>query len=151
MRRTATRLLVCALALTCAPALYAQAPSASEQAQQNKTRRHPNQVPETGALDPAGAVTPDPVEQAAADAAFGKHIDNVVVTMLSSGAVQAQLDDSFAEALAVDRRADGTLEFFHVTGLDRAEQAVRATSGRRKLTVTFPAAPAAAVVLEDRE
>lgn len=106
--------VVCGIALAFASAARAQSPQANDHAQ-DKVKKHANQVPETGVGDTD--------EASAADTTFEK-ATNVTVTTRSNGTLSAALDDSFMEAETVTRRADGTLEFRHFTGLDRAIRAV---------------------------
>ena len=71
---------------------------------------------------------PTPQEAAALAASleqqFGKRSEGITVFYLPNGAVGAQLNESFMEAMTVTRRPDGSLQFGHVTGLDQASRAV---------------------------
>jgi len=101
-----------AVALMFASPSPAQSPQANPNAQ--KPKKQANQVPETGPNDPD--LTPDTLERA---------MDNVKITVRADGTVVAELDDSFLEASTVTIAADGSLQFEHFAGLDRAEAAVK--------------------------
>lgn len=133
MRHSALVPAFCAVALTLSTSAFAQNPAAPGQEQ--KERRGPNQVLETGHNDD---VKPTP-EQALAAAAlvekqFGKRAEGVALTVYADGTVGAMLDESFMEALTATRAADGSIQFGHVTGLANASKAVAAGKA--------PAAPA---------
>ena len=115
MLRSAWRgVVACGVVLAFATVAQAQAPQANENAQ-GKVKKRANQVPETGDNDSG--------EAAAADSTFDKATD-IAVTTRSNGTLVAVLDASFMEAETVALRPDGTLEFSHFTGLDRAIRAV---------------------------
>ena len=137
----------CAVAVALTGGAFAQAPG-----QVKKETRAPNQVVETDRQDDAvveiagqqvhidpqtGRIRqPSPAEVAALAAAleqqFGKRAEGITLTYLPNGAVAAQLDDSFMEAITVTRGADGTLQFSHTTGLDQASRAVSADATSKK-------------------
>ena len=140
---------VCVVAVALTGMAFAQAPG-----QVKKEMRAPNQVVETGKqddvvvmlagqqvhIDPQTGQMRQPTPQEAAALAasleqqFGKNVDGITITYLPNGAVAAKLDDSFMEAITVTREADGTLEFGHATGLDKASQEVKAESSEKNET-----------------
>jgi hypothetical protein len=162
----------CVVTVALTGAAFAQAPG-----QVKKETRAPNQVVETGHQDDALVTIagqqvhidpqtgrmrqPTPAEAAALAAAleqqFGKRVEGVTITYLPNGAVAAQLDDSFMEAITITRHPDGSLQFGHVTGLDEASRAVSAgeaskepatTSSPQKAAQPKPGAPKQPVVEE---
>jgi hypothetical protein len=120
----------CAVVVALTGVAFAQAPG-----QLKKETRAPNQAVETGHHDDAVVEVggqqvhidpqtgemrePTPAEAAALGAAleaqFGKRADGTTVTYLPNGTVAAQLGDSFMEAIAVTRGADGSLTFSHTS------------------------------------
>jgi hypothetical protein len=106
----------------------AQSPQANPNAQ--KPKKQANQVPETGPNDPD--LTPDTLERA---------MDNVKITVRADGTVVAELDDSFLEASTVTIAADGSLQFEHFAGLDRAEAAVKRHAMQAPALPLLPARP----------
>jgi hypothetical protein len=112
------------VALAFATAAHAQPPQTPPgQAQKINA---PQQTQDRGESDAGRDLTP--VEQAAVLQQYGKNESGVTFSTLSNGAVVAQVDDSYAEALTVTRRPDGTLVFGHTTGLQNAARAVKASS-----------------------
>jgi len=121
-------------AIAVAVALMFASPSQAQNSQANPNAQNPkkqaNQVPETGPNDP------DPLTQP-----LERAIGNVQVTVRPDGTVVAELDDSFMEASTVTIAADGSLQFEHFTGLDRAEAAVRRQAGEAQPLPRLPARP----------
>ena len=133
------------IALACATAAYAQPPQTPPG--QAKKIKAPQQTPDRGDSDAARDLTP--VEEAAVLQQFGKNEDGVTFTSLANGAVIAQVDDSYSEAITVTRGADGSLVFGHATGLQNAARAVKAGSATgRKTPAKKTPAPAP---LEEKE
>jgi hypothetical protein len=133
--------LATVLVLGVAALAGAQSSQANPNAKRGKEQRHPNQLPDTG-----GGTEQD------ADAAgvFERVIENVRIRVGSDGTLSAILDDSFMEAVTVTRRADGSLEFSHFTGLGAAARAVEHAA---KTPPTLPSRtlPAMFPILEEKE
>lgn len=112
------RYVVVRAAIAIAVALMFASPALAQSSQANpnaqKPKKQANQVPETGPNDPDPST--EPLERA---------IGNIQVTVRPDGTVVAELDDSFLEASTVTIAADGSLQFEHYVGLDRAEAAVK--------------------------
>ena len=139
----------CIVAVALTGIAFAQAPG-----QVKKETRAPNQVVETGKqddvvvvvagqqvhIDPqTGRIRQPTAQEAAALAAsleqqFGKRSEGITVFYLPNGAVGAQLNESFMEAMTVTRRPDGSLQFGHVTGLDQATREVKAETSEKNET-----------------
>jgi len=119
-------------AIAIAVALMFASPSPAQSSQANPNSQNPkkqaNQVPETGPNEP-DATSPD---------MFDRVMDNVKVTVRADGTIVAELDDSFMEASTVTIGADGSLQFEHFTGVDRAEAAVK----RQAIQPALPLLPA---------
>lgn len=163
----------CTLALSASA--FAQPPS-SPPGQENKEKRAPSQVVETGKHDDAvverdgvkvlidpqtGRIRQPTAEEAAALSAaieqqFGKRAEGVTLKFHADGTVQAELDESFMEAITVTRRADGSLKFGHTTGLASASRAVvaaKAPAKSKKATASVKRATPAkkTPILEEKE
>jgi hypothetical protein len=127
------RYVVVRAAIAVAVALMFASPSLAQSSQANpnaqKPRKQANQVPETGPNDPDPDPSAEPLERA---------VGNIQVTVRPDGTVVAELDDSFMEASTVTIAADGSLQFEHFTGLDRAEAAVK----RQAIQAAPPLLPA---------
>jgi hypothetical protein len=132
--------LACALTVAVGSVASAQSSQASANAQ-GKSKKHANQVPDTG----QDASTPDPSGDQ-----FDRVIENVPVTLRDDGTAVAELDESFMEATTVTVDASGSLRFDHFTGLARAARAVREQAANGQL---LPARPLPQVfpILEDKE
>jgi len=121
-------------AIAIAVALMFASPSQAQSAQANpnsqKPKKQANQVPETGPNDPDPST--EPLERA---------ISGIQVTVRPDGTVVAELDDSFMEASTVSIAADGSLQYEHFTGLDRAEAAVRRHAIQAPSLPLLPARP----------
>src|SRR5690242_12085837 len=128
--------VVCAMTLGITATATAQSAQANANAQQKKEKRHPNQAPDRGIDDPAAPA-------AAVDEAPGPDVAAVQVRVHLSGMRSAQLPEDFMEAVTVTRRADGTLEYGHYTGIAAAERAIRLLPSR-PLPQAYP-------VLEEKE
>jgi hypothetical protein len=130
------RYVVVRAAIAIAVALMFASPTLAQSSQANpnaqKPKKQVNQVPETGPNDP----DPDPNP-----GAFDRAFDNVKVTVRADGTVVAELDDSFMEASTVSIAADGSLQFEHFIGLDRAEAAVRRHASEAAVLPLLPARP----------
>jgi hypothetical protein len=128
-----------AVALIFASPTVAQSSQANPNAQ--KPKKQANQVPETGPNDPDPS--PEPLDRA---------IDSVKVTVRADGTVVAELDDSFMEASTVSIAPDGSLQFEHFTGLDRAQAAVRRHASEPPQALPLlPARPWSLWIFEPKE
>jgi len=137
MSSAAARLvLACVLTIAAAGVARAQSSQANANAQ-DKTKKHANQVPDSGLDEPQAAPAPAPFERV---------IEAVPVKVRPDGTVVAELDDSFMEAATVTVGPGGTLIFGHDAGLDRAGRAMRLLPSR-VLPAFFPVVR----VLEEKE
>lgn len=150
--------IVCAGLLTASFALAGQGQGAAKKA--------PDQGPQSGHLDDATVevggqqVHLDPVTgqirqptaaevaalAATLDRQFGKRGEGVVISSLAGGGVKAQLDESFAEAMTVTKRPDGSLAFGHAPNAaakatPKARRGAAVAKGASKPTPTTSAAP----------
>jgi hypothetical protein len=126
--------LACALTIAVASVASAQSSQANDRAQQAKTKKHANQVPDSGFDQPDADPGADQFERV---------IENVPVRVRADGTVVAELDDSFMEAMTLTVAADGTLTFGHHAGLATANRAMRLLPAR-VLPPLFP-------ILEEKE
>lgn len=141
MVRIACRVtLACVLTVAAAGAAAAQAPQANGNAQA-KTKKHPNQVPETG---PDQAADQD-------SSRFDRVIESVPITFRADGTIVAKLDESFMEATTATVEPSGDLLFEHFTGVERASAAVLRLPATGSLVLPARALPLLYPILEDKE
>ena len=109
MRRTGFYVFGAALLLAGVTAVGAQA--------QSNSKRPPKQTPDRG-IDDADGLPPGQKKKLGE-----RNTKAVTVTTLPSGAIMAQLDESFEDALVVTRDADGKIRYTCLHGLPVAGQA----------------------------